>query len=457
MTNNIDKDISLLFPKSSKYLLLGGNFLFSKRLYEIMKRQFKIKRIDYDYTLNSKYLKFYKNFDKKTKALIDLHESDTIIFTSEVLLFLSNNDFYSLVNSIKEIQKLNVKFIFVSINNPLHFLKKENEVYELTNAQTNGFYNNRLSKIESLLDINKDLIFSFSSYCTYTSSNIQINLLDLINNNNEFDICESECENKFYLTIADYIIDDIILNLNNKNKIYFNENKSEIITLLEIKNNFHTKNLYKYINSQLNCSLNLIYRKKPHEEVNGNSIANWRFNLGFSLKENIPKKIIDELEYIIPVPETGKYYAQGLSHALNVPYLEALYKKSEVGRSFDIANLEKREKFINSKLGLIGDSIKNKSIGIVDEAIFSGQTLKVVMELLNNADVKNVYFFIASPMYKCKCIYNMQPDRELICETKSINDLILYFNINDIFFQNMDSYEKILKKSGFECVGCFSK
>ena len=45
MKNIIDKDISLFLPKKYKFLLLGGNFLLSKRLYEITKRQFEISFI----------------------------------------------------------------------------------------------------------------------------------------------------------------------------------------------------------------------------------------------------------------------------------------------------------------------------------------------------------------------------------------------------------------------------
>ena len=47
MLSSIDRDVRLFLPQKYEFLLFAGNFLFSKRLYEIVKREFVIKRIDY--------------------------------------------------------------------------------------------------------------------------------------------------------------------------------------------------------------------------------------------------------------------------------------------------------------------------------------------------------------------------------------------------------------------------
>jgi adenine/guanine phosphoribosyltransferase-like PRPP-binding protein len=465
MQNNIDKDINLFFPKESNFLLLGGNFLFSKRLYEIIKRQSKIKRIDYkhEYTLehfpciNDTTFKIHLESFKKIKALIELHNANTLIFTSEILLFLSDDDYLYFVNLLKEIAKLNIKLIFISIANPLHICKKVNGENELSNMASKNWYSTRLTEIENLHHPKNDLIYKFSSYCTYITSNLQTNPLELLGNDKKIiNICQEESLNEFSLSLADDIIQDIILNLSNTDRVTFNES-FKTVTLSFIQKHFSNGDLYSYINTQSKCSLNLIYRKKPYEITNNDSVANWRFKLGYSLKKNIPEDIIDELDIIIPIPETGKYYAQGLSSSLNKPYLEAFYKQSEIGRSFDINDTEKRNQFINSKLGLLPDLIKGKNIGIVDEAIFTGQTLKIVSDLLQNTLVKKIYFFIASPVCKNKCKFNMQPDRDLLCENKTLDDLISHFNVNGVFFQDLDSFKEILSSAGFGYICCFSK
>jgi amidophosphoribosyltransferase len=464
MQNNIDKDINLFFPEEFNLLLLGGNFLFSKRLYEIIKRQSKIKRIDYKHEHTLEYFsciddstfKIHLEPFKKIQALTDLYNSDTLIFTSEIFLFLSNDNYLHFFNLLKEIKKLNIKLIFISITNPLHICKNINGTNELSNMSNKNWYYDRLDQVKNILDSKKDLIYEFSSYCTYVTSSLQTNPLEVLNTQ-KLNICQKEILNEFSLSLADDIIQDIIYNLSKTDKIIFNNNSFNNITLSFVLNDFSKKDLYSYTDTQSKCSLNLIYRKKPHEISNGESVANWRFKLGCSLEKNIPKDIIDELDAIIPIPETGKYYAQGLSYILNKPYLEVFYKQSEIGRSFDINDTKKREQFINSKLGLLPDLLDNKIIGIVDEAIFTGQTLKIVSDLLQNTSVKKVYFFIASPICKNKCKFNMQPDRDLLCENKTLDDLISYFNIDNIFFQDLNSFKEILLSSGFGHICCFTK
>jgi len=465
MKTKIDKDLNLFFPKEFNFLLLGGNFLFSKRLYEIMKRNYKIKRIDHEHDFTQEYFSciddttfnIHLESYNKIQGLINLHNSDTLIFTSEILLFLSQEKYLQFIDVLKQIKKSSIKLIFIAIKNPLHICKGSNDQTELSNMSSKKWYQSRLNQIETLLNRETDLVYKFSSYCTYVNSNLQTNPIEILNNTEKlFDICKEESLNEFSLNLADDVINDIISNSSNSNVIEFKDDVSRPVTLSYIQTDFINTDLYSYVNKQTKCPLNLIYRKKPNEIANDNSVANWRYNLGCSLGKNIPTNIINKLDAIVPIPETGKYYAQGLAHSLNKPYLEAFYKQSEIGRSFDINDAEKRKQFINCKLGLIPDLINGKTIGIVDEAIFTGQTLKIVRNLLQNTSVANIYFFIASPMCKNKCKLNMQPDRDLLCEHKTLDDLVSYFGVNGIVFQDLNSFKDILSSSGFEHICCFS-
>ena len=464
MQNTIDKDISLFFPDEFRLLLLGGNFLFAKRLYEILKRQSKIKRVDYKHEYDSQYFSCINNkiFNihleslKKVQALINYYNSDTIILTSEILLLLPDAKYLQFLNLIQEIKKLGVKIVFISIKNPIHVCTNIDGTLELSNMSSKDWYCTRLLEFESIFDSKRDLIYKLSSYCTYTTSNIQINPLDLFHNNVKFNIPPNEASVLFSIDIADEIINDIASNLDSTGTITYKTHQSKDITLSFIQRHSIKQDMYAYISAQSKCSLNLIYRKKPYEIVNKRSVASWRIELGESLKENIPEDILHQLDAIVPIPETGKYYAQGLSHSLNKPYIEAFYKQSEIGRSFDIGDKATRESFINSKLGILPDLIQGKVIGIVDEAIFTGQTLKIVSNLIKNTHVKGVYLIIASPICKNRCKFNMQPDRELLCESVDVANLPHYFGVNGVFFNNIDTFTQILTSSGYDNVCCFS-
>lgn len=465
MKNIIDKDVNLFLPKKYNILLLGGNFLLSKRLYEITKRSFEIKRIDYDFNSQEEYFPCIKNKGldihiepaKKIKTIIDLHNSNVLIFTSEILLFLNENKFSEFLKVIEQLKESEIRIIFVSISNPLHICKGLNENLELTNMSSKTWYQERLEAVKLLLNSNKDLIYACSSYLTYISSNIQSNIIDLLKSKTEFKICSDDLLSDFYLSISDNIINHLILKFNDVGFIEFNNDKSKLINLQVINESLLEDSYFSYVNIQSLCSVNLIYRKKPNEIENNLSIAQWRYNLGFSLGRNIPDDIKNEIDIIVPVPETGKYYAQGLSKYIEKPYVEAFYKKTETGRSFDIANFDKRQHFLNNKLGIMGDLVASKSIGIVDEAIFTGQTLQIVKKLLLTTSVKKIYFLITSPECIKKCSFNMMPERSLISSEKSSDELKKYFEIDGIIFQNPESYENTSCNSGFSCTSCFKQ
>lgn len=399
MGSKIDSDIRLFLPDEYEYILYGGNFLFSKRFYEIAKRTESIKRIDYNNKLDS---------INKINSLIKYYNCKTFIFTSELLDRLSEselNDFYyKLLNNKK------IKFIFIKIG-------KENSFEKLINK---------------VLDKDKDLIYSFDSFLTYVISNIEKNPLF---------ITDSKISNEVHL--ADDLIKDLVNKINSTGLLVASKSKRTKTEIL------------KYVSQQSKAALNLIYRKKPYEIVNGKSVAEWRMLLGRSLSESIDKNTIDDLDYIIPVPETGKTYAQGISSSLNKPYVEALYKKAEIGRSFDIQKIKDRKQFIKNKLGLIKSLVKGKTVGIVDEAIFTGITLKQVCELLLEAEVKKIYLLIPTPECSNKCTYNMQPSREFLSEKYNKEELKKYFNVEDVIFQKFDIFKSIMEESGFNYLCCF--
>jgi adenine/guanine phosphoribosyltransferase-like PRPP-binding protein len=479
--------ISINHHNNKNILLYGNNFLFSKRLNEILKRDFSIRELNHRGVLND-HNNFVIDFDQvdTIQGLIKYAKIDTFILTSEILLFLIKenefNEFYNILSSLKSI---NIKFIFISILDPLQIFEiKENE-YSLSISKNKIDYLSKLSKIKNLFNNESDSIFEFSSFYTFVDSDWQLNPIHIISkNNNRPKLIIDENLHDHFMNLADDLISEISLNITKSGffKIGNSSLKSKIsIFIDEVKNIFNfpinhlqenkelvlDKNEPKTLNYNPNniitiahqscCSVSVIYRKKPKEKISEQSIAIYRKELGASLASIIPKDIKEKLDLIVPVPETGKYYAQGLASKLKIPYGEAFYKKNEIGRSFDINNPNLRKEFIMSKLGLIEDLIAGKNIGIVDEAIFTGATLKIVSDLLKESKVKEVYFFIPSPECKFRCDFNMQPDRSLLSEYVRDTALPAYFDVNGVFFQDKIAFDEILSRSGKHCSKCFEK
>lgn len=205
---------------------------------------------------------------------------------------------------------------------------------------------------------------------------------------------------------------------------------------------------------QTNCSLNYIYRKAPEAAFGFRSVASLREELGSALARSIPHEVADAMDVIVPVPETGKMYAKGLAKTLELPYVEAI-RKADRKRSFDIESFDSRRAFLHSRLSVVPGLLAGKSLIVVDEAIFTGVTLKLVSRLLRDEGAKCIYFAIPSPEARFGCKFNMQPKRALLSEYVRKEELWSYFNVQGVFFQDEEVFIRTIEQYGPKCMACF--
>jgi len=204
------------------------------------------------------------------------------------------------------------------------------------------------------------------------------------------------------------------------------------------------------------CALKIVYEKQPQEYFCGKSIAKTRIELGTKLGQILPQLIIEEIDVVLPVPNTGIYYGMGLAKAINKPYIQGIVKHSKNERSFNIILANERKKFLWDKLQVIPELVEGKIVAIVDEAIFSGMTLKIVCEMLRNAGVKKMYLCLPTPQCRFKCGYHVQPERKLLLEYLSKRQLKGYFDVDGIFFQTQETFEDKINSIGQDiCTECF--
>lgn len=210
------------------------------------------------------------------------------------------------------------------------------------------------------------------------------------------------------------------------------------------------------IKHQGRCVFKLIYELKAQEYFYEKRVAEIRFQMGESLAKAVPRQVAAQLDCVCPVPKTGMYYAMGLAHALKCSYVQALLKADGEERSFQIANTDKRKQFLWTKLQPIKELIQGKNLAVVDEAIFTGATLKVVVEMLRECGAKGVYLCIPTPKCRSHCNYLVQPPRPMLLEY--IRDTMLeeYFNVDGVFFQDEDVFIQYINKiDGRMCRECF--
>lgn len=260
--------------------------------------------------------------------------------------------------------------------------------------------------------------------------------------------------------------------------IGFDENKNEIIDFKESKflidelcdciiaylvyqnplpKIFYNKfqNL-KIAQKQEKCSLRLIYKMDPNDICFNKNIGEFRINLGILLAKQLDKKLIQNIDYIVPVPSSGNFYAVGLSKMTKIPILPALKKIQVSERAFEIQNVDARKKYLYENMQINFHLIKNKSIILVDEAIFTGATLKVICDILQDNGIKEIHLAIPSPKCFSQCEYLVFPKRTLLLNKINENYITKYFGVKSCIFLPLNRYKTALKQVNNElCYECF--
>jgi len=210
------------------------------------------------------------------------------------------------------------------------------------------------------------------------------------------------------------------------------------------------------LRKQMACVFQMIYKSNPTEKIYGVRVGNYRYNLGKKLAQVLPKEIIQKADYVVPVPTSGLYYAMGLAEEVKVPYMQALVKPDELIRSFQISDIALREKVIRNKIIPIREFLRGKSVILVDEAIFTGITLRIVCDMIKACEAACIYIAIPTPICRSICKQYVQPERKLLSQNVNEEELAKYFKVDGVFFQKYFEFESSINTMGNICRDCFA-
>lgn len=201
------------------------------------------------------------------------------------------------------------------------------------------------------------------------------------------------------------------------------------------------------------CCLKPVYQLAAEDFWRGNQVSSIRCAMGAKLARLLDPMSIVDLDIIVPVPETGRYYAQGLARELGKPCVNAIVRKEGMGRGLQIENPSERNIFIRKKLSVIKELVVNKNIGIVDEAVFTGATLRIVVDQLKEAGAKKIHLLLPTPYNVRPCDFNVLPQRNILLDYVRPEDLKDYFDVNELTFSNVKDLNNSLGKK--ICFYCF--
>jgi adenine/guanine phosphoribosyltransferase-like PRPP-binding protein len=463
-----------------KVLVFGSNFALATRIADLVRREFEVVLFEFSPSIDSDPMNVATAFTGKLLSnAIAYHGARYVVFTSESLLYINSPTVLSgLLDEFRSFKQLYDCYLaYVEIDQPI-VVGKGRYIQALHN---DSVYGDRITLLRQTMACVADSILEVQSVYTPEEDHWGMNFLRLIFDSKGSEPVEvRESVGDWEALSADDVARALIAQLGQTGtkrlsngpypgglqafcsaaileheswlKPHSSSHPNHCVQEFS-KESLEIKPLYA-LTRQSHCSVNYLYRKAPEANFGSRKVSEFRYELGYALAKSIPHEVANNVDMIVPVPETGKIYAMGLADCLNIPYVEAIFK-SDRKRSFDIESFDLRKDFLYSRLNIVPDLLSGKSVMVVDEAIFTGATLMVVSRLLRDAEVHCVYFAIPSPEARYSCKFNMQPKRDLLSEYVRKEDLWTYFNVEAVFFQNDEAFIQSVEQEGPQCVACF--
>ena len=188
------------------------------------------------------------------------------------------------------------------------------------------------------------------------------------------------------------------------------------------------------------CLFKLSYIDLEHQLLGEVSTAQKRIEMGMLLAKRKPVKNVD---YIVPIPETSIFNAQGFSSQSKIPLVNAIFKKRPKTQTLFVKN---RKEKIKKIFLFIPNLIRNKKIVLVDETVISGLSLKTVLDIIKGFKPKEVHIRVV-----CKPMTRICPKNDFSKEwTFAPKDYKKYFKVKSFDYLEPYDLEKFAK-----CTYCF--
>ena len=190
------------------------------------------------------------------------------------------------------------------------------------------------------------------------------------------------------------------------------------------------------------CIFEYVYLARPDSVIDGVSVYEARLAMGESLAEKVKAHIpVDEIDVVIPIPDSSRPSAMQLAHALNIPFREGFVKNRYVGRTFIMPGQAMRRKSVRQKLNTCGQEFKGKRVLLVDDSIVRGTTSREIVDMARAAGATKVYFASAAPPVRFPNVYGIDmPTRaELIATGRSDTEIAAEIGADALVYQDLDA------------------
>lgn len=207
--------------------------------------------------------------------------------------------------------------------------------------------------------------------------------------------------------------------------------------------------------SHSRCMFEYVYFSRPDSTIDDRDVYAVRLNLG----RNLARTHKTHADVIVPVPDTARPAAEGISRETGIPVLEGLIKNRYVGRTFIMPRQEGRDNAVRLKLNAVRAIVRDKSVLLVDDSIVRGTTMRKIVSLLKEAGARRIEVWVTCPPIKSPCFYgiDMASHAELIASDKSVDEIRKLVGADELCYQTI---EGLLDAIGYPkqevCLACLT-
>ncbi len=210
------------------------------------------------------------------------------------------------------------------------------------------------------------------------------------------------------------------------------------------------------------CIFEFVYLARPDSVLDGISVYQARLNLGEALAKRVVSTVPpNEIDVVIPIPESSRPSAAQLAHLLGLPYREGFVKNRYVGRTFIMPGQAVRKKSVRQKLNVIASEFKGRNVLLVDDSIVRGTTSKEIVQMARDAGANKVYLASAAPPVRYPNVYgiDMPTSAELVAHGRTVEEIREIIGCDALIYQDVEGMKKAIgalstKLAGFDA-SCF--
>ncbi|KAH7157977.1 putative amidophosphoribosyltransferase [Dactylonectria estremocensis] len=183
---------------------------------------------------------------------------------------------------------------------------------------------------------------------------------------------------------------------------------------------------------------------RPDSTNDGISIHRSRQNMGQKLaekvKEVLGEKGVEEIDVVIPIPETSNTSASVLASCLNKPLSNAFVKNRYTFRTFIMPGQKARQQGIRRKLSPINSEFRGKTVLLVDDSIVRGNTSREIVLMSREAGAAKVILASCSPEVTHPHVYgiDLADPEQLVAHNRTRQEIAKHIGADELIYQSLD-------------------